>query len=87
MKKYKLIYIEWEDAISNSGWKYSDEALEWVEKETSVVKHTGWIIKETKEYILLASRMIDKSEFSGESLGQLQKIPKTWIRNRQVLKI
>lgn len=83
IKKPKLIYIEWGDAISNTGWMSFNEALEWGEEEHWIVKNIGWLLKETSSYILLASKY---SEGSGE-YGLLHKIPKTWIRKRKIIKV
>lgn len=58
MKKPKLIYIEWYDAMVNlSSWITQEEAIEWAENGEGLVKQVGWVIKETKSYILIASRL------------------------------
>lgn len=82
MKK-KLIYIEWGDAISNTGWMPLDEALKWGKDEHWLVKNVGWLLKETKDYILLAAKYSDGSS----EYGLLHKIPKTWIKKKIELKL
>ncbi len=84
LKDWELVYLEWEDAIAHSGWMSEKEAKEWFEKQTMTVKQIGWIVKETKKYIGLISRISDWGEGEKE-LGQMQKIPKTWIRRRVLL--
>lgn len=78
-EKNRLIYIEWGDAISNTGWMDKEDAIKWGEEEHWLVKNIGWLLKETKDYILLAAKY---SDGSGE-YGLLHKIPKTWIKKRK----
>ncbi len=86
--KYKLIYIEWCDATSNEdSWKTPKDSIEWANNENWVVKMCGWILKETKEYILICNKLAPENNDSEEQVGSLFKIPKTWIRKRKVLKI
>lgn len=76
-----MVYLEWGDAISNTGWMSENEAKEWAKEDHWVVKNVGWILEETKEYILLAAKY---SDGSGE-YGLLHKIPTTWIKVRKEL--
>lgn len=80
-KKMDLYYIEWEDAIAQTGWLSEEEAEKWFNEQTMVVKQIGWIVMEEENYIGVVSRMAvwDKNEVE---YGQLQKIPKTWIRRK-----
>ena len=82
-KQYRLIYIEWADAITDTGWKTEKQSIKWAESNDWVVKNVGWLLKETKGYILLAAKY---SEITQE-YGLLHKIPTTWIRKRKILKI
>lgn len=84
--KYKLVYIEWEDAQHDGRWMYKDEALTWAKKQTWIVSEVGWIMKEDKKEIILFSRRTHPAD-SEEQFGQWERIPKTWIRKRKVLKI
>ena len=83
----KLIYIEWSDALANSNWFTKDEAIEWAERSSWTIKQVGWVIKETKEYIALASSWKPEDEWTEEQYHLMQKIPKTWIIRRQSLGI
>lgn len=89
MKKMKLIYLEWEDATANAGWFSRSGAEEWGESAGSLIKQVGWLIAENKEFIVFASRWDGKfdDDDGNETFGGLQKIPKTWIRKRKVIKI
>lgn len=81
MKKH-ITYIRWCDATSSlQTWFKVDEAIEWAKNENWEVENVGWILEETKEWILLASKVSSEGQ-----VGQLFKIPKTWIRERKKLK-
>jgi hypothetical protein len=81
--KFQLVYVEWCDAVANTGWASLRDALEWGKETVWMVRQCGWVLDETKEYILLGSRNQD----SLEEWGNLQKIPKTWIKKRKLLKV
>jgi len=87
----KLIYIEWADAThpEDGSW-YSEDALKkWAKEDSYWVSQCGWVIEETKEYLLLASSMAQTStlisDYSETQLGGYLKIPTTWIRKRKDL--
>ena len=82
--KRKPTYLEWCDAHTNAGWFTLDEAKEWSKCEW-VIKECGWVVEETKEFIVFATSWKPSDEWSEEKLGSLHKIPKTWIRKRKVL--
>jgi len=81
MKQPKILYIEWCDAISkiDDAWTDLEDSLEWGEEAEWIVKEVGFVLKETKQYILLASR------HSEGQYGGLFKIPKPWILKRKWL--
>lgn len=83
IKKHKLVYVEWCDAVANTGWFSKEMALDWGKETHWIVRQCGWILEETKEYLLLGSR----NQESLEEWGNLQKIPKTWILKRKLLKV
>lgn len=64
-KNPKLYYIEWEDPASeHSGWfELIDDELE--KLVPAEVKSVGWIIKENKKYIVVASSLIEKDNIGG----------------------
>ncbi|HUX79297.1 MAG TPA: hypothetical protein VMW10_06100 [Alphaproteobacteria bacterium] len=84
MKKYKFIYIEWQDAFSNGTWFKESELKEWFDAEM-FVKQTGWVIHEDKKRIVIATRMSWDSYSEEWHYGLLQNIPKTWIKKRRNL--
>jgi len=82
----KLLYIEWCDATSKVGpWVTKQEAIDWADSEHWVVKCVGWVVKETKEYLLLCQQMSPTDDYTQEQLGTIYKIPKTWIRVKKYL--
>ncbi len=78
----KLIYIEWEDAMDwNDRWRDEEEVLQWAQNDAWIVKQSGWLMKENKNYIVLASKY--SLQDNAETLySNFSKIPKTWIRKR-----
>ena len=81
-KKYPLVYVEWCDAMSDSaGWMNHDDAVKWADNEDWVIHQSGFLVKETKEYIFMASRINPQADTVMKMDG-LFKIPKTWIRKK-----
>lgn len=71
----KMVYVEWIDIVAtDSGWHTEDELNEWIESEPNKVHQTGFVFKETDEYIVL----ID-SFMTSEIKGTAVKIPKCVI--------
>lgn len=87
MSKPKLIYLEWIDAIGNSRWFTSSEALDWAKNCEWMIREVGWLIYEDDKILCFASSWKVADEYTGEQFGQLHQIPKAWIRNRKMLKI
>ena len=83
----KMIYIRWTDATSKPlSWLNLDECLKWGRTENWEVESLGFLIEETKEYILMAlSRGLGNEE--EPCYGELFKIPKTWIRIRKTINL
>ncbi len=84
--KYKLVYIEWADAVSDSSWHTYKSATKWAKGPDWLVRHVGWILEENDKYILLAGSWTPQKGTSVDQFGNLHKVPKTWIRKRKILK-
>jgi hypothetical protein len=83
--KFKLIYVEWCDAITmKDGWYNLDDVLNWGKSETWTIRQAGYLIKETKKYILLASKY-NYQKSSEDMFSELTKIPRTWIIKKQII--
>ncbi len=77
-----FVMIRWCDAVSSpEGWKYQDQYVEWANGIEWLVETTGWILRETKEYIMLAGQRgcLKDNEYQ---YGMVMKIPKTWVKLR-----
>ena len=85
--KYPLIYIEWCDAFTNEGkaWFSVDEIMDWAKNKDWIICQSGYLIEETKEYLLVVSQMNPQRD--GNMVGGVIKIPKTWIRKRKLIKL
>ena len=71
----KVVYLEWVDAVSDTGWE--DE----VKVDVHLVKTIGFLIEETKEGICVASTV------SGDMSNARMHIPKEWIKKRKDIKL
>ena len=83
----KMVYIKWTDATSKPmAWLNLEECLRWGRTENWTVESLGFLIEETKEYLLMA---LSKGLGEGEEpcFGELFKVPKTWIRERYEIKL
>ncbi|MDD5353321.1 MAG: hypothetical protein PHS93_09195 [Candidatus Omnitrophica bacterium] len=84
-KKHKLTLIEWEDSYSTDDkWK-SVSAMP--KPKRMICVSVGWIIKETKNNILIIPHLsdINNKNSSGTGFGEMV-IPKSAIRKRKELK-
>lgn len=86
-EKYPLVYIEWEDAYSvPQEWHTEDQMMGILSDESFTVKQTGFIIKETDKFIVLANQLnelnLSDSQYSG-----LHRIPKGCLLKQVVLQI
>jgi len=73
----KLIYIEWYDACSSSGWNSPDK----LDYTALLVKTVGWLLKEEKNTISIVHSNAENHDVMG-----LVTIPKGWIKKRKYLK-
>jgi len=86
--KYPLIYIEWCDAMTNESksWINMVELMDWSDSLDWVIIQTGFLIKETPKYILLAGQL--NPQKGGDMMfGCPIKIPKTWILKRRNIRL
>lgn len=73
--KFKLIEVTWDDAQTDDGWGEAPEVL-----EPALVTTVGFLVRETKEHLLIASSYDDK-----HTNGRIQ-IPKGMIKSRKEIK-
>lgn len=81
-KKYPLVYIEWEDSYSVSqNWHTEDEMTGILANESFIVKQTGFIIKETASFIVLANQL-NELNLSADQYSGLHRIPIGCLQKR-----
>lgn len=91
-KDQKLIYLKWQDAHANSSWMTEDELKTKIKEEACICEEVGWIVYEDKKEIHICARRLAwrKEPYKGDGFseyGMYQRIPKTWILKRKILKV
>lgn len=80
----KLYYIEWFDAITmNNGWYNIKTVQTWGSTQDWLIRQAGFILAETKDYILLASKY-NPQETEESKYSEITKIPKGWIKKKSI---
>ena len=91
MKKENIYLVEWHDAHSQGGWHTDDEIKKFIEEDKCICLNVGFILSETKDEIVMAARKLrwkeDSEDGKWAKWGDLQKIPKSWIRKKVIWKI
>ena len=83
----KIYYIEWQDAHSSDGWHSEAELEKFINTDKCICQEVGWILSETKDELIMACRKVKWAEkISTCEYGMIQKIPKTWLRKKILLK-
>jgi len=79
--KYKVVYIEWDDAVSAPvGW--IDNFEEWKKTSQFIIKEVGFLLEENSKEIFLASFIKDEDSNTYERQGNVRRIPKGWVKKR-----
>ena len=87
MNNYALVYIEWEDAYSlHSDWNTESEIASIMDDESFVVKQTGFLLKETDRFIVLANQLNPLKQSDSQFSG-LHRIPKGTLRKIEKIKV
>jgi hypothetical protein len=81
-KDLELIYVEWVDTIGDpdSGWKNEEDSEEFFEREDNIVRETGFVFSEDKDYLYLIGKYMPGRE--NNLSAHRTKIPKRWILRR-----
>lgn len=70
---YKAVYVEWVDSIASTpNWIDLEDSLDWCDTQGWKISQIGFVIKKTKQYLLLAGA-VDIQE--NTKFNQLFKIP------------
>ena len=81
MKKYKVVYLEWDDAVSApSGWV--DDMEDWIKNSKYIIGEVGFLVKETKQAVYLAGFYKPEDTMTIERFGNVRRIPKGWIKKK-----
>jgi len=83
-----LVYLEWSDSSSRSGWEDEEEMREFASSSSYLVRQVGWIYEEDDTKLVLYGRYHDweVGEAKGRrEYGNCQYIPKSWITSRKEL--
>ena len=79
--RYELYEIKWLDAYEmESGWLDLEDALKIKPPE---VRSVGYVLKETKEYIILAGDL--GSDQIDKDVGRVTVIPGQWIVDKKII--
>jgi hypothetical protein len=76
--KMKMIYIEWIDAESIDAWEDYDSA----NRDAPVIKTLGFLIRETKKYVVIALSIDETNEKCSNRI----QIPTGMIKKKRVIK-
>lgn len=81
-KRYPLVVVEWDDANNVGIWQDNDDIDRWMKSKSWECKNVGWLIREEKDFYLLAGRISPNDE---EQFGLLERLPKKLVKNIKYL--
>jgi hypothetical protein len=81
----KLYNVEWQDAHSDSAWLSEKDLKEFINRERCICQNIGWLLNETEDEIVIASRRMKWAEDGDTKWGMIQKIPKAWIKKKEIV--
>jgi len=85
MTKYKIVYVEWDDAVSApNGW--IDDFDEWKKTSTFIISEVGFLLEENEKEIFLASFIKPEDRNTTERQGNVRRIPRGWIKKKILFK-
>jgi len=89
-KPIPLEIITWQDIRdANPTWDSIKNWIEWgkegIEKGYAVVTQPGYIVYETKDYLLMSNQVLDAGTDRNVELGNCTTIPKGCILKREIL--
>jgi hypothetical protein len=82
--RYPIVAIEWVDAHADTGWMSIPDA-ERMAKAEWYCTDVGILIRETKKVLVFAQRLSPPFGDGTMQVGNLHRIPRTWVRHRMVL--
>jgi hypothetical protein len=82
LQKNKIYLIEWVDTYSYSGWHDENNVDKLTQKD--IIKTTGFFIKETNFFVILAMSLNTYEDFA--PYGNIKWIPKGCIVKIKIIK-
>lgn len=82
-KKYPLVIVEWDDANSCSGWRDKEDLDLWMASNEWQCRNVGWLVRETKDFYLIAARHAPNDG----QYGLLERLPRKMVRKITRLKV
>ncbi len=79
--KYKIVYLEWDDAVAApAGWV--DDLDDWKKTSSYIISEVGFLLEENDEEIFLAGFIKPEDKNTIERQGGVRRIPKGWIQKK-----
>jgi hypothetical protein len=83
VKSPRLVLVTWIDSVTYGGWKFPDEVNKWMDNPASKIESVGYLIRENKDVVVIAS---SKTEGAEKQHSALTLIPKVAIKKIKTLK-
>ena len=80
----RLIYVEWDDAESVTRWMDLEDLDAFIGK-VNPIRQAGFLLHEDDHVLILAGQISPEDDYKDEKVGDVMRIPKTWIRVRLTL--
>ena len=74
---FKFVEIEWADAHSTDAW-VEESSL----PEPAPIISRGWLVKDTKTYVVVAGTIAPAIGKEPMQLGEIIAIPKSWVKGK-----
>lgn len=79
---YRLVYLEWDDAVGNPRWFDEEEAEAWLNNTQYIISETGFLLAEDSKAIYIAGFWKPEDSMTVQQFGNLRRIPKNWIKKK-----
>ena len=87
MKKYKAVYIKWEDAMHPESCGWLDENDSFFTEKGFIVETVGWLVDESKSHYMVSMAFNkEKDGYLGKVL-HLERIPKSCVVKKKFIKL
>jgi len=74
--RVKLMIVKWADVINtDSGWHTVDQAIKFVEEQSSVVTQVGFLLRKDDKYLVMTESFFEGSN----TIGTVIRIPTSLV--------